>query len=183
MRNILLSGVFLLTAFSCKKSHESSANETPATDVPAPLYGINWHLGNVVTFFSANFWADQRSYVVGNTANGQRYSFTKDGHYEFYNYYASNAGCGLIQRYTYHKGTVAFEGDQFIIYPVEGRRKLASDCASGDNYDRNMTSTEKTDAKKAYKWQLKTGPAGDKILTLLDLSAATNAPVEYVIKP
>lgn len=183
---LLLALATLLNASCGKDSNKENGatDDLPRTNVPAELADKNWHLGNVVTFFSGNFWADQRSYIVGNTANGQRYRFTPNGYCEFYNYFATNPGCGFTQRYAWFKGTVEFKGDRFTFYAAEGRKKLANDCRSSDNYDRAATQAEKEDMKKTYRWELKTGPAGDKILTLYDINGAyPDAPIEYTIKP
>lgn len=182
-----LLALSVILSFGCGKKDTGNASaykDSPRTPVPDQLTELNWHLGNVVSFFSGDFWADQRSYIVGNTANGQRYHFTKDGYCEFYNYYAANPGCGFTQRYAWFKGTVEFNNDKFTFHPVEGRKKLSNDCKASDNYDRKATPDEMNDIKRTFRWVLRTGPAGDKIFTLYDINGQyPNSPIEYVIKP
>ena len=113
--------------------------ETPRSELPSALVG-NWRYGVVSP---SNFWDDHTGAYAGNAYGiSDYYEFAAGGTYKRLTYiYTTTYSCHT-QAWTEMQGTLTATGERFVLYPTQGRYKVASNCSSSSNYTRPMTAAE-----------------------------------------
>lgn len=152
MKRITLT-VWTLIAFSmlaCSKTNEKPKNETdgyqnvPASTVPQQLANGLWFSGTL----SAISYYDRDGHELGNDYEaGREYQFYNEngkGRIKFWQYLGTrNYSNCVTEIYTRKEGSVVFEADKFIFYPVKGSFKtIKKGCSSG-----NTTTERQADAE------------------------------------
>ena len=136
----------------------------PAGSVPAALVG-NWRYGSVSP---TNFWDDHSGVYAGNAYGfSDIYAFNRDGTFKENVYiYTQSYGC-KTQAWVEMSGTVTFDAAAFTLHVAKGRFKTTSPCSASQNFDRDMTESERTERSKTTTYSLQTG-AGAPYLMILD---------------
>ena len=149
----------LLLLAACSKDKDEPV--TPRTEVPSEITG-KWLRGN---FSMTEFWKYDGSYVGNAYTSSQAFSFTKDGHYEFFLIVnTTDYGC-QTQSFTYQKGTVTFnEDNSFTVYPHEGNFRGFWSCIPSKNFNRPASKSELT--SKTYYYDTETDENGEDWLVI-----------------
>jgi hypothetical protein len=94
--------------------------------------------------------------------------FAANGTFKEYLYiYTQSYGC-RTQAWVEMEGAVTFASGQFTTNVGKGHFKTVDNCASSNNKDRDMTSSERTERSKSYAYAMKTDASGKGYLEILD---------------
>ena len=182
--NIMLIalGAILLISASCSKKQdddsEKAYEESPASPVPGELAKGTWFSGTL----SAISYFDRDGHSLGNEYEaGREYSFTNvngKGRMKFWQYLGTRTGSNCVSEYyTYKEGTVVFNGDRFIFYPVKGNYRTVKDkCSSGNGTTKRDAAGD--DLKPdTYRWELKMVDGRPLLYTYLETDANHQDPL------
>jgi hypothetical protein len=157
---ILFAGVLLM---ACSKSSESIDPE--ASSPPPAGVGGKWSYG---TFSPSSFWGTDGSYNGSAYEQAMAFNFSSNGTYEMYvmnitTYYGCRTGA-----YTYWKGQVKFDETNHTITltPSQGTQRGEYSCATGKNFKRDATASEKENAHKTYYYATETDSKGQPALRI-----------------
>jgi hypothetical protein len=138
----LLCSFIAISLFACKKTgteppsnpEEDLYKNVPTSTIPSQLASGVWFYGTL----SAISYFDRDGHKLHNDYEaGREYQFSNvngKGRMKFWQYLGTKGFSSCTNEYyTYKEGSVVFQGDKFIFYPVKGRfRTVKQKCSSGN---------------------------------------------------
>lgn len=135
----LICSLLTLSLLACKKEKpgpdpEDLYQNVPATLVPQELASGVWFTGTL----SAISYFDRDGHELGPEYEaGREYQFSNvagKGRLKFWQYLGVRTSSSCVtEHFTYKEGSVVFEGDKLIFYPVKGNFKKIKKGCSADN--------------------------------------------------
>lgn len=180
MKKILLAACSLLAiAFvSCSKSTDDLYQNVPTSAVPTEVASGLWFSGTL----SAISYYDRDGHELGSDYEAGReyqfYNHNGKGRMKFWQYLGTRTASNCVTEiYTRKEGSVVFEGDKFIVYPVQGSFKtIKRGCATGNGTtERNA---EADDLKPTvFRWDIRELNGIPHLYTFLETDVDHEDPV------
>jgi hypothetical protein len=166
-----LAALFAVSLAACTvadaTSPDDGGTDIPASGgtVPASVVG-GWRYGSVSP---TTFWDDHTGLYSGSAYGmSDQYEFAANGTFKEYIYiYTQSYGC-KIQAWVEMQGTVNFDASQFTTRVTSGRFRTIDTCASSNNKDRAMSSSEAAERSKTNAYVLKADASGKTYMQILD---------------
>jgi hypothetical protein len=144
---LIVCSFLVITFLACSKEKPGTSEDlyanVPSGTVPPELASGIWFSGTL----SAISYFDRDGHRLHNDYEaGREYQFSNvngKGQLKFWQYLGTKgySSCAT-EIFTYKEGSVVFEGDKFIFYPVKGSFKsIKSGCSTG-----NVTTERKAEA-------------------------------------
>jgi len=135
--------IALLIITGCSKKNNGGGiliPDTPRGEVPDELVG-KWLNG---TFAMSNWYSYDGQYQGNPFSSSRAFSFSKDGHAEFFQIIKTYNGSCATDGLTEFKGTVKFnaEDGSFTFYPQQGIFRGYYSCAGSSNFSRAAKKEE-----------------------------------------
>ena len=144
MKKLMLFSVcaVLLVITGCNHKDGGSVliPDTPRSEVPDALVG-QWLNG---TFAMSNWYTYDGQYAGNPFSSSRAFTFTKDGHAEFFQIIKTFDGVCATDAMTEFKGTVKFDANDgsFTFYPQQGKFRGYYSCLPSKNFSRSAKKEE-----------------------------------------
>jgi hypothetical protein len=163
MKKVLLVACSLLAIIliSCSKSEGALKDDAdlyqnvPSSVVPGELATGLWFSG---TLSAISYYDRDGHELGGDYESGREYQFHNQngkGRMKFWQYLGTrNSSNCVTEIYTRKEGSVVFEGDKFIFYPVKGSFKIIKKgCSSGNTTTERQAGAD--DLKPTtFRWDI-----------------------------
>ncbi|HEV7331524.1 MAG TPA: hypothetical protein VGN63_10840 [Flavisolibacter sp.] len=180
---LFICSFLTLSLLACQKEKpdpdpEDLYKNVPTSTVPQELASGIWFTGTI----SAISYFDRDGHELGPEYEaGREYQFSNvngKGRLKFWQYLGMRTSSSCVtERFTYKEGSVVFEGDKFIFYPVKGNFKTIKKGCSSENGTTIRNAAGEDLDPVTFLWEIREVDGESLLYTFTETDVAHENPV------